>query len=331
VTPLRVGVIGLGVGEQHLAGFRADPRCDVVAVCDLDDARLATFGAGMRTTTDAIELIDDPDIDIVSVASYDDDHYAQALRAIRNGKSVFVEKPLCRTQEELRELRHALDKHPEVVLASNLVLRGAPVFRFLREQIRSGAFGTPYAFDGDYLYGRLHKITDGWRAGVEDYSVLLGGGIHLVDLMLWLTGERPLRVAATGNRISTEGTSFKYPDFVSATYEFASGLIGRITANFGAVIPHRHVLRVFGTEATFVSDDAGVRIYRSRDPQTEPEHLDLAAVPASKAELIPDFVGRVIEGAADTHDVRHELDVISACVAGDRARATGGSVDIEYD
>ena len=161
--------------------------------------------------------------------------------------------------------------------------------------------------------------------------MLLGGGIHLVDLMLWLTGERPTRVAAAGNRISTEGTAFRYHDLVAATYEFSSGLVGRVTANFGSVIPHRHVVRMFGTEATLVSDDAGARLYRSRDPQTEPEHLELAAVPASKAELIPDFVGRVIAGDADGQRVRHELDVISACIAGDRALATGGSIDIEYD
>ena len=45
----------------------------------------------------------------------------------------------------------------------------------------------------DYLYGRLQKITDDWRSRVADYSVMLGGGVHMVDLMLWLTGQRPTR------------------------------------------------------------------------------------------------------------------------------------------
>ncbi len=259
-SPLRVGVIGLGVGEQHVAGFRAETNCAVVAVCDLDESRLERARRAdetLRTTTDADALIDDPAVDVVSIASYDDAHYEQALRAIRNGKHVFVEKPLCRTAEETRTIGRALAEHPEVVLGSNLVLRGAPLFRFAREQREQGALGQVYAFDGDYLYGRLHKITDGWRRDVEDYSVLLGGGVHLVDLMLWITGERPARVTAAGNRISTEGTAFRYLDFASATYEFPSGLIGRITANFGSVIPHRHVVRIFGTAASLISDDAG--------------------------------------------------------------------------
>src|SRR5262249_60336434 len=136
-------------------------------------------------------------------------------------------------------------------------------------------------FAGDYRYGRVHKITEGWRRDVEDYSVLLGGGVHLVDLMLWLTGERPARVTAAGNRIATEGTAFRYLDFAAATYEFRSGLVGRITANFGCVHRHQHVVRLFGTLATALVDDEGPRLHTSRDPSVPARRLDLAPVPAS--------------------------------------------------
>ena len=74
--------------------------------------------------------------------------------------------------------------------------------------------------------------------------MLQGGGVHLVDLMLWLTGQRPAVVAAVGAAVATRGTAYRYNDFVAATYRFESGLIGRITANFGCVHPHQHVLRV---------------------------------------------------------------------------------------
>jgi predicted dehydrogenase len=331
VRRLKVGVIGLGVGAQHLAGFDGDDRCEVVAVCDLDARRLEDVSRpGLATTTDAGELLGDPELDIVSIASYDDAHFAQALTALDHGKHVFVEKPLCRTSDELRALSRALDKRPDLVLASNLVLRAAPLYRFARDEVTRGALGTLYAFDGDYLYGRLHKISEGWRGDVDDYSVMLGGGVHVVDLMLWITGERPSRAAAVGNRISTEGTKFRYDDFVAATFEFPSGLVGRITANFGSVHAHQHVVRLFGTEATLIYDDAGPRLHRSRDPDVPVQRLDLAALPASKAELIPEFVQRVVEGDADRASTRHELDVVSACIAADRALAEGGAVDIEY-
>jgi len=330
---LKVGVVGLGVGAQHVAGFEADERCEVVAVCDLDPQRLRDAvreRPGLATTQDFDELLNGSELDIVSIASYDDAHFEQAVASIGAGKHVFVEKPVCRTSGEARRLSRALAEHPRLVLASNLVLRAAPLYRFAREQAAAGAFGDLYAFDGDYLYGRLEKITAGWRGGVVDYSVMLGGGVHLVDLMVWITGERPTRATATGNRISTAGTKYRYDDFVAATFEFPSGLVGRITANFGSVHAHQHVVRVFGTRATLIYDDAGPRIHRSRDPEVPPEPLDLAALPASKAELIPEFVARVVQGNAERGQERHELDIVSACIAADRALAEGGAVDIEY-
>jgi predicted dehydrogenase len=329
---LRVGVIGLGVGEQHVRAFGADPSCAVVALCDLDEERLSAARVrwpDARTTTDAAEVLEDPEIDAVSIASYDDAHYAQVVAALRAGKHVFVEKPLCRSRVELAEIARLWREREATVLASNLVLRAAPVYAWLRAQREELALGRVYAFDGDYLYGRLHKITDGWRGDVEDYSVLLGGGVHLVDLMLWITGERPSAVSAAGNRISTEGTAFRYLDFAAATFEFPSGLIGRITANFGSVQPHRHVVRVFGTAATAIVDDAGPRLYRSRDPAKPPQKLDLDNLPASKGALIPSFVERIARdgSAAET---QHEFDVISACLAADGALGKGEKVDIDY-
>ena len=187
-----------------------------------------------------------------------------------------------------------------------------------------------YAFDGDYLYGRLHKLTDGWRKDVEDYSVLLGGGIHLVDQLLRITGQRPRAVTAVGNRISTRGTAFGYPDFVAATYEFESGLVGRITANFGCVQPHQHVVRVFGTEATVTYDDQGPRLHESRDPSLAPARLDLAALPPDKGVLVPGFVRAILEGAEPTPEAEQEFALIAACVAADRALEERRRVDIEY-
>jgi predicted dehydrogenase len=330
MSGLRVGVIGLGVGEQHAAAYAADARCELVTLCDLSDERLAQAGERWptaRVTTRATEVLQASDIDLVSIASYDDLHFEQALAALEAGKHVFVEKPLCRSPAELRALKAAVAGR-DVALASNLVLRAAPLYKWLREQIAAGNLGTAYGFDGDYLYGRLRKITEGWRKDVENYSVMLGGGVHLIDLMLWTTGERPIRVAAVGNRISTQGTAFRYLDHVAATFEFESGLIGRISANFGAVHQHQHVVRVFGTRSTLTYDDRGARIHSSRDEP--PSVVDLPALPASKGELIPAFVTTVLAGSDSTAAIQHEFDVISACLAADRALAEGEKVDIDY-
>ena len=67
-----------------------------------------------------------------------------------------------------------------------------------------------------------------------------GGGVHLLDLLLWITGERPTSVTAMGNRICTRGTAFRYDDYVAATLQAPSGLVSRVTANFGCVHRHHH-------------------------------------------------------------------------------------------
>lgn len=328
-----VAVVGLGVGAAHARSYLETGECDLLWLHDFDTGRAqalaAELGAG-AVAGEFEQVLADRAVEIVSIASFDDAHFAQAVAALEAGKHVFVEKPLCRTLDELRALRAVWTAAGGRHLRSNLVLRGAPLFRWLKEEVHAGALGSLYAFDGDYLYGRLHKITDGWRSGVTDYSVLLGGGIHLVDLMLWLTGERPRSVVAAGNRIATEGTAFEYDDYVSATFRFESGLIGRITANFGSIHRHQHVVRVFGTAATVISDDAGPRVSRERDGGAPAAVVELAALPHDKGVLVPDFV-EAVRGAADAAPAaEHEFAVIAACAAADRATREGREIDVEY-
>ncbi len=337
---LGVAVVGLGVGEEHVRAFLAEPRCRLTWLHDLDRERSRRaadrMGApgvavGAPRVADRFEdVLRDPATHVVSIASYDDAHAEQVVAALEAGKHVFVEKPLCRNPVELSAIRRAWARAPDRHLASNLVLRGAPLWRWLRESIAAGRLGRIYAFDGDYLYGRIEKITEGWRKDVVDYSVIQGGGIHLVDLMLWLTGERPCTASAAGNRLSTEGTAFRYPDFVAATYTFPSGLVGRVTANFGCVHRHQHVVRVFGTEGTFLYDDRGPRLHSSRSPESPPTEVGLAPLPPTKGVLIGDFVRRIDQGGPVEQGARLDLDDLAVCFATDRALAAGHSVPIEY-
>ena len=93
-----VAVSGLGVGEQHARAFAADERSRVVWLHDLDAERarrLAPAIPGGRVASSFEQVLADPDVHVVSIASFDDAHFGQARDALRAGKHVFVEKPLC--------------------------------------------------------------------------------------------------------------------------------------------------------------------------------------------------------------------------------------------
>jgi len=320
---LGVAVVGLGVGEQHARTFRALPQCQLKWLCDLDLSKAHALAAELQVpgvTADFQTVLADPAVQIISIASYDDAHAAQVVAALRAGKHVFVEKPLCQTEAELQQIQRAwAEAGGRLKLASNLVLRAAPLYQWLRAKIQAGDFGQIYAFDGEYLYGRLHKLTDGWRRDVEHYSVMHGGGIHLIDLMLWLLGERPTTATAFGNRLATADTKFRYEDFVAASLQMPSGLAARIVANFGCVQRHQHVVRIYGTRATFLYDDAGPRLHLTRDPAVAASMITLAPLPPSKGALIPAFVAAVQNDTALDAETQSFLDGLTISAACDRA------------
>jgi predicted dehydrogenase len=323
---LRAAVIGLGVGEQHIAGYDAHPDCEVVAVCDIDSEKLERW-PDLRRTTDAGELVEDPDIDVVSVASYDDAHFEQVAGALRHGKHVFCEKPLCLYDEEAKEIARLVRERPEQRLSSNLPLRLSPRFVEVRERLRRGDLGEVFHTEGDYDYGRRHKLTDGWRGDIPYYSVVLGGAIHLVDLLMWMTGGRPSEVvSAQGSRIATAGSKFRHFDFVTATLRMDDGSTMKVNANLGCVSPHFHAVRVYGTEGTFVNGLPDGELHLRGGS----ERVDAAYPGVAKGDLLHSFLEAVLghgEAQVTEEDV---FATLSVCLAIERVLRDGGAREIDY-
>ncbi|MHC1791855.1 Gfo/Idh/MocA family protein [Solidesulfovibrio sp.] len=333
---LRVGIIGLGVGERHIAGYQTHPDCRVEALCDFSPQRLAAVGArhpGMRLTLDADDIVNDPAIDIVSIASWDDAHARQATQAVRQGKHVFVEKPLCLTVRELAAIRGAVAESPAVHLASNFVLRSCPRFQELKKRVSAGALGNIYYMEADYNYGRIHKITGGWRAGLDFYSVFLGGAVHMVDLLLWMTGKRVAEVSAMGNRIATAGTPFQHNDLAVALLRFDDDSVAKVAANFACVSPHFHRLALYGTTGTYENFPEEGRLTTSREPGAGWEPLRQAYPGAGKSAQVAWFVEQILH---KNHAVlqRHQDSVFEAtavCLAVEQAMGLRDRITVHYD
>lgn len=333
MNTLGCAVVGLGIGEQLARTLATIPRCHLRILCDHDlhkANRLAAELGVAQATSDYQQILEDTEVKLIVIASYDQDHYAQTMAALEAGKHVFVEKPLCYSIPQLKDIRAQWEKSGgKLRLGTNHILRSAPLYRWLKERIVAGDLGRIYAIDGEYLYGRLEKIIHGWRGQVTDYSAMLGGGIHMVDLMLWLTAELPESVHTVGNQISTQGTAFHSSDFVSASFQFPSGLVGRITANFGCVHRHQHVLRIYGTKGTFLYDDAGPRWHFSRDPSFAASPIHLEPLPASKGGLLSGFVSTILEGTDSLLPEPDVFDVLFACLTSDQSLKQGTIVNVQ--
>jgi predicted dehydrogenase len=334
---LGIGVIGLGVGEQHARAFSAHPQCQVTALCDRDSAKLSAVARAMpgtRCYNVAEQLIDDPSVQVVSIASNDDDHAPQILRALRAGKHVFAEKPLCLSGGDLAEIVRTWRAAGGARLSTNTLLRRSPRFRWLKRAIDSGNLGTLFYIEGDYVYGRLHKLTDGWRGRVPNYSVTLGGGIHVVDLLLWLSGERPVEVTAYGSNLGSAGTGFEGTDLVLALLRFESGLVAKIGANFASVYPHFHRLMVYGTKATFENlpptISSAARLWKERDGGGPPQVIDEPYPAVEKGDLIPSFVEAVLGRGAPEVQEEEAFACIATCLAIDRSASERRAVRVEY-
>ncbi|MFH1537404.1 MAG: Gfo/Idh/MocA family oxidoreductase [bacterium] len=329
---LRAAVIGLGVGEQHIEGYESHPGCEVTTLCDFDDEKAAEAEKkypDKKTVKDADEVLEDPEIDVVSITTYDNYHAGQVVKALKNGKHVFVEKPLCLYEDEARQIRAILCEKPELKISSNLILRMSPRFRLLKKIIREKELGEIFYMEGDYNYGRIHKITEGWRGRLDFYSVVYGGGVHIIDLLLWLTGDSVEEVKAYGTRAARD-SDFKYNDTVVSILKFRSGAVGKMTCNFACVHPHFHCLSLYGDKATFINGLENGFLYTSRDAGAKPKSIDAPYPGTRKGDLIHSFVESILTGIESGVTQDEIFDCMSVCFAIEKSVNKSDAVKVEY-
>ena len=329
---IKAGIIGLGVGEQHIFGYNQHPECEVVALCDFSPEKLKDVQSrhpNIKIVDNAKKILEDPEINVVSIASYDNYHYEQILMAIDNGKHIFVEKPLCLFAEEAQTIREKLD-NTKLKISSNLILRLSPRFQYVKTMLEQNQFGDIYYFESDYQYGRIQKLTEGWRGEIDFYSVVYGGGVHMVDLLLWLTNDTIEEVSSYGNNICTRNTPFKYNDMIVSILQFKSGAIAKVACNFGCVKPHFHSLSIFGTKATFVNGHKYAELFTNRNMNSKPKKITQEYPGIKKGDLLFNFIESILK---NTHAIVCEEDIfktMSVCFAIEKSVKTRNKVKVNY-
>lgn len=328
---LKIGIIGLGVGERHLVGYRALPGVEVAAICDLDPARLDAVGRRYGIVdryADFRRITECPDIDAVSVCSYDDAHAEHCIAAFRGGKHVMVEKPVALVRGEAEAVLRAQQDSGRII-TSNLILRASPRFRELKDQITAGAFGEVFCIEGDYIHNILGKITKGWRGRMKTYCTIYGGGIHLIDLMRWLLDREVVEVCGMGNKVLTRNSAYRFDDTFINVLRFEGGALGKCLTTFGPQRTKFHSLSVYGTRKTFVNDISDAKLFDGDAPENE--HVVATPYPGmEKGDLIPDFIGAIREDREPSVGARDVFRVMDICIAARESAETGHTVKVSY-
>ena len=330
---LNVGVIGLGVGARHAQILDANKKVNLVSLCDFDNKKINFYKKKYKNcnfTNNSDDIFKNPNIDIVSIASYDNFHAKHILQAIKYNKHFFVEKPFCQNIDELNKICSNINKKKKIIFSSNLILRNNPFFVNLRKKIKKKKIGDIYYCEGDYNYGRINKILYGWRGQIPFYSVVLGGAIHLIDIIIWLTNKKVKSVIAEGNKISTKNTKFKNYDLVSALLKFEDGMISKVTSNFASVTPHHHILSVYGTKSTFFYNNKVIKFYKSRD-DSDVKKKNSKFSNKQKSEILNSFIDSVYY--QKDLKIVHENEIInlmSVCFAIEKSLKTKKWERVKY-
>jgi predicted dehydrogenase len=220
------GVIGAGLfGENHALVYSRLPGVELVAVCDQNEARAREVAEryGARTYyTDYAQLLAEPDITAVSIATPDFAHSEIALAAAQAGKHILCEKPLATTVEEAQSIVDAAAR-AGVKLMVDFHNRVNPPFVAARDSVRDGAIGTP-----SYAYARLSNTTFvplEMLSWADRSSALFFLGSHAIDIMRFILNDTVARVHAVSRSGILKGLGVDAPDFHVAIAEFERGAV----------------------------------------------------------------------------------------------------------
>jgi predicted dehydrogenase len=238
-----VAVAGYGYwGPNLVRNLYETPEVRLVAVCDLRKDRLGAVSTrypSVAITEDFDEILRNPAVDAVAIATPVSTHFRLAMSALRAGKHVFVEKPMAATSEEAQLLvDEAARRHLVLAVDHTFVHTGA--VRKMRELVQDG-LGEIYYYDSVRVNLGLFQ---------HDVSVVWDLAVHDLSIMDYVLREKPVAVCATGmSHVAGEPENIAYLNLF-----YPSNLIAHLHVNWLAPVKVRRTL-VGGSRKMIVYDD----------------------------------------------------------------------------
>jgi predicted dehydrogenase len=265
--PLRIGVIGTGFGASvHIPALKFVDDTEVVAVASRREDRAKAVAArhGIPVaTTDWREIIADPDIDGVVVATPPYLHHPMVIAALENEKHVLCEKPMARSLAESRDMVK-LAENANVVAMVNHEFRYVPVRARVKELIDEGYIGEPHGISISIFRETLADPNDrpfSWLMEQDKAGGMLGAsGSHLIDTLRWWMGD----IQAVCGTVTTAVKQRRLPDSTGTArvdaddnfaflLKFASGAIGSVHYSATAPIDAGEEITISGADGMLIT------------------------------------------------------------------------------
>jgi predicted dehydrogenase len=325
-----MGIVGLGYWGPNLMRVLAEvPDVEVTHVCDLDEQRLRQVAhryPAVRPTTCYADLLEDPELDAVLIATPVFTHFQLASAALRAGKHTFVEKPLAPSSSEADELIELAEESDLRLMCGHTFLYSPPVMA-VKRLIDSGELGDIYFISSSRVNLGLHQrdISVIWDLGPHDFSILL----------YWLQ-ELPASITATGRDSIVRGIH----DVAFMTMQFPSGIIANVELSWLAPSKLRRTA-IVGSNKMIVYEDGTaepVRVFDRgvvyEDPETFGEYQlsyrsgDIRSPHISAAEPLvtelADFANLIRTGTASC-GLSLARDVVMLAETAELSLANGGA------
>jgi len=314
---IRIGVIGYGYwGPNLVRNFVETQGAQVACVSDLREDRLALVSRRyptIQTTQNIHELIEDPAIDAVAIATPVSTHYELALRALQEGKHVLVEKPLASNTDQVQRLMDLAQKRNRVLMVDHTFVYTGAV-RKIRELVDSGTLGEIYYYDSVRVNLGLFQ---------HDVNVLWDLAVHDLSIMDYVLPFRPCAVSATGLSHVPGGTE----NIAYLTLFFEGNQIAHIHSNWLAPVKLRRTL-IGASRKMIVYDDLDqgekIKVYDkgiTLNSRQNPEKLYQALVGYRTGDMLAPQIDM-------TEALRREADHFIQCIQQSAEPVTGGSAGL---
>lgn len=263
---IKIGIIGYGYwGPNLVRNFSECGTAEVWAVSDLRPERLKPVAArypAIQTTTQYRDLLDNPGIDAIAIATPVSTHFDLALQALKAGKHVLVEKPFTATADQARTLIEEADRRKLTLMVDHTFLF-TPAVRKIKELVQSGDLGRLYYYDSVRVNLGLFQ---------HDVNVLWDLAVHDLSIMDFILGASPQAVSATG----MAHVAGQPEDMAFLTCYFADSVIAHFHVNWLAPVKIRRTL-IGGDRKMIVYDDLEpsekIKVYDKGITVNEPEGI----------------------------------------------------------